>query len=71
MASAFMAAGAWASHGLLTDVAGIGGRLATVAAILVGVGVYLILVLALRAITYDDLSLMPKGDKIAKILRIK
>lgn len=71
VASAFMAAGAWACHGLLTDVAGISSRLATVVAILVGAGVYLILVLALRAITSDDLALMPKGDKIAKILRIK
>ena len=33
--------------------------------------IYLALVLALRAISKEDLSLMPKGDKIAKILKIQ
>ena len=33
--------------------------------------VYLVLVVALRAISREDLSLMPKGDKIAKLLRIR
>lgn len=32
--------------------------------------IYVILVLALRIITADDCKLLPKGDKIAKILRI-
>ena len=32
--------------------------------------VYFALVIALRAISRDDLSLMPKGDKIARILRL-
>lgn len=43
----------------------------TVGAILVGVAVYLALVLALRAISREDLSLMPKGEKLAKLLRIR
>ena len=33
--------------------------------------VYLVLVVAIRAISKDDLALMPKGDKIAKLLRIR
>ncbi len=33
--------------------------------------VYLILVLALRIITREDCALLPKGDKIAKLLRIR
>ena len=33
--------------------------------------VYLILVLALHVISREDLELMPKGDKIAKLLRIR
>ncbi len=39
-------------------------------AIAAAVVVYLLLVIVLKAITYDDCMLLPKGDKIAKILRI-
>ena len=64
-----MAAAAWASYGLLNRF--LGNALSTVGAIGVGVIIYLILVLALRAISPDALALMPKGDKIAKILKIQ
>ena len=37
---------------------------------IVAVIIYAVLVVALRAISREDLSLMPKGDKIAKILRL-
>ena len=33
--------------------------------------VYVILVVALRVLSKEDLELMPKGDKIAKILHIR
>ena len=39
-------------------------------AILIAVIIYAVLVVALRAISREDLSLMPKGDKIAKSLRL-
>ncbi len=61
---------------LLLDAAGAatlswkGNALAVVAAIGVGVIVYFALVLATQAISRDDLALMPKGDKIARLLRI-
>lgn len=32
--------------------------------------VYLVLVVAIRAISKDDLALMPKGDKLARLLRL-
>lgn len=48
-----------------------GSAIPTVGAIGIAVVVYLVLVLALRAISKEDLALMPKGDKIAKILRIR
>lgn len=48
-----------------------GTAIGTFAAIGVGVIVYVILVLALRAITKEDLELMPKGEKIAKLLHIR
>ena len=68
-AALVMAAAAWASYGLLNRF--LGNALSTVGAIGVGVIIYLILVLALLAISPDDLALMPKGDKIAKILKIQ
>ena len=71
VASVVMAGAAWAAYGLLTGPLGLGSRLSTVGAIGVGVIVYLVLVLGLRAISKDDLALMPKGDKIAKILKIQ
>lgn len=49
----------------------IGSALATLIGIGVAAVVYVVLVLALRTLSCEDLSLMPKGDKIAKILRIK
>ena len=69
LASLVMAGGAWASYGLLHRF--LGNSLSTMGAILVGVILYLILILALRTITREDLALMPKGDKIAKILKIQ
>ena len=43
---------------------------ATMAAILVAVVIYFVLIVALRAISRDDLALMPKGDKLARLLRL-
>jgi stage V sporulation protein B len=40
-------------------------------AILVGIVVYAALIVLTRAITRDDLSHIPKGDKFAKLLRVK
>jgi len=40
-------------------------------AIFVGVVVYGVLIIATRAITREDMRLVPKGEKIANILRIK
>ena len=74
LASVVMAAAAWGSHGLLARVLhGSLGRdmLATAGAILVGVVVYAVLVLALRTLTHEDLEMMPGGKKLAKILHIR
>ena len=77
-ASALMGLGAWGVYGLaakvLADDQGAlsrsGNRLASAAAIGVAVIIYGVLVIALRAISKDDLKLMPKGEKIAKLLKI-
>ena len=47
-----------------------GGTIAALAAIVVAVAVYGVLVVALRCLSREDLSLMPKGDKIARLLHI-
>ncbi len=85
-AASLMGMGAWAVYGLGSKLLSVqskgpGGEMvrtlsysrnaiAVLAAILVAVVIYLVLIVALRAISKDDLALMPKGDKIAKILRI-
>ena len=48
-----------------------GNALAVVVAIGVAVAVYFALILLTRAISKEDLSLMPKGDKIARLLHIQ
>ncbi len=48
----------------------LGNAGAVVAAILIGIIVYAVLIIVLKVLNKDDMSLMPKGDKIAKLLRI-
>lgn len=67
-AAAVMGLAVWAVYGLLDRF--LGNTLSTLGAICVGVLVYAVLVVALRTISREDFSLMPKGDKIAKILRL-
>jgi len=44
---------------------------ALIVAIGVGVIVYGVMTIITRAITIDDMLLLPKGEKIAKLLHIK
>ena len=74
LASAVMGASAWASHGLLSRFltgSFAMNSLAAIGAIGIAVVVYLILVLALRMITAEDLRMIPKGEKIARLLHIR
>lgn len=63
-----MGAAAWAVYGLASHVAG--NTVSIFAAILCAVVVYFLLLLLLGTLTKDDLSLMPKGDKIGRLLHI-
>jgi len=65
-ASALMGGAAWAVYGLTQSL--LGNTLALLVAIGVAVLAYLVLVVALRIVSRDDVMLMPKGEKIAKIL---
>ena len=74
IACAAMGLSAWAVYGLCYRFLGEGGlhmAIAMVAAIGVAVVVYFVLVVALRAITYEDMKLIPKGEKLARILHIR
>lgn len=68
VAAGVMGIAVWAGYGLLSRF--LGNTLSTMGSICVGVVVYAVLVVALKAISREDLSLMPKGDKIAKLLRL-
>lgn len=85
-ASAVMGGAAWAVYGLLSRilsseqvnqagqtvraVSRMGNAAGIFLSIAVAGVVYLVLVIALRAISRDDLALMPKGDKLARLLRL-
>ncbi|MEA4933896.1 MAG: polysaccharide biosynthesis protein [Lawsonibacter sp.] len=85
-ASVFMGGAAWAVYGLLfrilsstqvnkageavRSISRMGNAAAVLAAIAVAMAVYVALVVALHAISRDDLALMPKGEKLARLLRL-
>jgi Na+-driven multidrug efflux pump len=69
LASVLMGLVAWGFYRVTNGLLGV--KIACLAAVLVAVIVYLVLVVALKTLNRDDTSLMPKGDKIAKILHIK
>ncbi len=78
VSSAVMGAAAWAVYGLADKILGAeagGSRimliLAMGAAIVVAVIIYLVLIIVTRAVTGEDMKLIPKGEKIAKLLKIK
>ena len=85
IASALMGGAAWAVYSLLArllrravETQGVvtyvlswrGNAVASLAAIGVAVAVYGVLVVALRCLSRSDLALMPRGDKIARLLRL-
>ena len=46
-------------------------KLAVVPAIFLAVGVYALCVVAFRVVTYDDVAMLPKGEKLARLLRLR
>ena len=73
LASAVMGAAAWASYGLLGRFLSGGyvkSSLCTMLAVGIAVVVYLILVIALRMITREDLKMIPHGNKLARLLHL-
>ncbi len=69
IASAIMGASALLSYDLLTRIIS-RQSICCLGAIVVAMCVYAVCVLLLRIITLDDCMLLPKGEKIAKLLKI-
>jgi len=69
LAAIVMGLAAWGIHGLLSTR--LGNTLSTFLAIVAAVIVYFALILLTRAISKDDMALMPKGEKIARLLRLR
>jgi len=73
-ASILMGASAWAIYGLSVRFIGIESWTKTavcmVLAVMVAVVVYLVSVIALRAITQEDMKLIPGGEKLGRLLHI-
>ena len=68
LAAGIMGAGAWGSYGLLYRFLPM--SISMLAAMAVAVTIYVILVVLLQIFTMKDMQLMPKGEEIAKFLRI-
>lgn len=67
ISAAVMAVCAWGSYRLLFILLS-GSRMATVLAILIAVAVYAVMIFVTKTITKEELSKMPKGDKLVRIL---
>jgi len=78
MNCAVMGAAAWLVYPAALELLNAGpepGRITTLlalgAAVAIAVLVYGVLTISTRAITLDDMKLLPKGEKIAKLLHVK
>ena len=66
LAGTFCAVSAYVSYGLLVHI--VKDKVATLIAIIIAVFVYVIALFLLRALTADDVKMMPKGEKFVKTL---
>jgi len=73
--SAVMGVSAHVSYKLFESITGGLGRFSTLlsmtAAIIIAVIVYLIAIITTKTLTYEDVRLLPKGEKLAKLLKIR
>ena len=66
VASVIMAAAVFGAYRLAGLI--LGNALSTIFAVLVGVAVYGVVILAIKGITTEEIRMLPKGNKIAKIV---
>lgn len=67
IAAALMGVCAFAAHKLMAGF--LGNSIATLLAIVIGAGVYAVLIFAFKAITLEEVSSFPGGTKLQKIIR--
>ena len=70
VATAIMAAGTYFSYEAIHNVVS-SSTISTLAAIIIACIIYAVLVYAMKIITWYDCQLLPKGDWIARILRVR
>ncbi|MBR0414181.1 MAG: polysaccharide biosynthesis protein [Clostridia bacterium] len=68
IATVFCGAAAWGSFQLLSRIESIPEKIATLAAIVAAVVAYTIMLLLLKALSKEDVLMLPAGEKIAKVL---
>ena len=80
LCTAVMGLTAWACYGLISHLvfaplADLPARLPIAIALFGSIGaamvIYLVLIIALRALTLEDMQMLPKGETLAKVLRIR
>lgn len=69
LSSAVMGAASYGAYRVLLGF--LSPRLAVVPAILVAVAVYAVCVVAFKAVTYDDVVMLPKGEALARLLHVR
>ena len=70
IAAVLMGGATWLAYWGLGRI-GMGRAVACLGSIVVAVLVYVVLIIVLKVLTYEDCLLLPKGEKIAKILRVR
>lgn len=68
IAAAACGATAWSAHYLLSVRLGVSATLSTLISICLGAGIYALILVLIKGIAKDDLEMIPKGEKIAKVL---
>ncbi len=63
------AAAAFGAQTVLTSVIGLSGRIPTLLSIAAAAVIYALMVFLIRAVTADDIRLIPKGEKILSVLK--
>jgi stage V sporulation protein B len=78
LSGAVMGAAAWAVYGITARVLHVGGGasrrpllVCLAVAIVAAAAVYLVMVIVTRSVTLEDMKLIPKGEKIARLLHIR
>ena len=68
IAAAVCGATAFGAYYITNGKLGLGNTISTLISIIVGAGFYAVILLLIKGIAKDDLEMIPKGEKIAKIL---